>query len=151
MSSGALVKVDANSEQLQKALAHWRKQTRDLTPTMQIASEVLVSAVSDEFDTAGRGTWPPLDPKTIAKRRGSAAQILVDTGRFAGSIRGDAGPDWAEAATDVSYSVYHVSDAPRTVIPLRNPFDIPDDRLDEAQEIIMQGIVDQLSKGGSFK
>lgn len=149
MSSGAFVQVEANSEQLQKLLATWRKQTRDLTPTMQIAAEVLVSAVSDEFSTSGHGKWPGLAPSTIAKRRGSAAQILQDTGRFAGSIQGDAGPDWAEASTDVSYAVYHVSDGPRTIIPLRNPFDVPDDRIDECNQIIMQGIVDQLGKGGS--
>lgn len=137
-----------STEEIWKLLRQWRGNAVDLTTTMQIAAEVLVAGVSDEFDTAGRGTWPPLKPETIKRRRGSAAQILQDTGRFAGSIRGDAGPDWAEAATDVGYAVYHVSDAPREIIPLRNPFDLPTPVLLEAEDVIIAGIMDEFKKAG---
>ena len=49
---------------------------------------------------------------------------MKDTGRSAASVQAASGPDWAQAATDVSYMAFHASDAPRTVIPLRNPFDV---------------------------
>jgi phage gpG-like protein len=103
-------------------------------------AEHLVAAVSDEFESAGRGRWAPLAERTLANRRGSAAQILVDTGRFAGSIEPDSGPDFAEAGTDVSYAVYHVSDEPRSIIPLRNPFDVDEERIAEAYEMIVTDV-----------
>ena len=62
---------------------------------------------------------------------------LKFNGQFAGSIRGDSGPDFAEASTDTPYAVFHVSDAPRSKIPLRNPFDLPDATLDEALDMIV--------------
>ena len=116
-----------------------------MSPTMAIVAESLVAAVSDEFESAGRGRWEPLAESTLKRRRGSEAQILKDTGRFAGSIQADSGADFAEAATDVSYAVFHVSDEPRTVIPLRNPFDIPDEVLEEANVLIATALVEGLS------
>lgn len=144
MSSGVDVRCD--TAELQKLLARFRDRGGDLTPTMQIVAETLVGAVNDEFESAGRGRWAPLAESTLRKRRmsGSGAQILKDTGRFAGSIRGDSGSDWAEASTDVAYAVYHVSEEPRSVIPLRNPFDVPDAILDEVTQIIVDDVTAEL-------
>ena len=72
---------------------------------LAVAAEMLVAEVNDKFQSGGPG-WPPLAESTLARRRGSVAQILVDTGRLAGSIHGVHGADFAEAATDVSYAVY---------------------------------------------
>ena len=136
MPAGTIVTADP--KQLTELFRTARARVASTLPeTMGRVAEHLVSAVSDEFDSAGRGNWPPLADSTIAHRRGTEAQILVDTGRFAGSIEADSGPDFVEAATDVSYAVYHVSDEPRSVIPLRNPFDIAPERVDEAYLMIL--------------
>lgn len=148
MSSGALVDVTAENAALRRILSQWREAGGDLTSTMEIVAETLVSAVSDEFHTEGRGRWPKLAESTLRKRRGTEAQILQDTGRFAGSIQAEAGPDWAEASTDVSYASYHVSDEPRFVIPLRNPFDVPDEVLDEAMMMILNDMMAHLERAG---
>ena len=37
----------------------------------------------------------------------------------------------------MSYAVFHVSEAARSKIPLRNPFDLPDEVLDEATDILV--------------
>jgi phage gpG-like protein len=66
--------------------------------------------------------------------------ILVDTGALAGSIRGESGPDFALATTDKFYAVFHVSDAPRTIIPLRNFFDVPDDVYEDAAITILESL-----------
>lgn len=132
--------VGVDTTELQRAVADLR--TRDLSPTMAVIAESLVAAVNDEFETAGRGRWEPLSERTLSNRRGTTAQILKDTGRFAASIRADFGPDFAEAATDVSYAVFHVSDAPRYVIPLRNPFDVEERVLEEGREMILAALVE---------
>lgn len=146
MASGSLVQVGVDTREVERLLAAYRKAGGDLSGTMAVIAEDLVAAVNDEFETGGRGRWPPLAESTLNSRRGSVAQILVDTGRFAGSIRAESGPDFAEAATDVSYAVYHVSDAPRTIIPLRNPFDIPEEVFERAAQTILESVTKELGR-----
>lgn len=137
--------VTVDASELVARIRELRERGGDLSGTMRIVAEELVSAVNDEFETAGRGRWAPLSPRTIAQRRGSSAQILKDTGRFAASIFPDAGPDFAEAFTDVSYAVFHVSDQPRSRIPLRNPFDLPEEVFERATETILRGLLEGLT------
>lgn len=138
MSGDATVDVSA----LQKELRSLGRKVEDLSAFTPIAAEILVGHVNDEWESAGRGKWAPLAPSTLYRRRkrGRGAQILKDTGRAVASVQADAGPDWARASTDVSYMVYHVSDAARTVIPLRNPFVVEDvalpDVIDALQDYI---------------
>lgn len=109
----------------------------DLSAPMGVIAEMLVARVNDKFESGGPG-WAPLADSTLANRRGGSAQILKDTGRLAASIQPESGSDYAEAATDVEYAVYHVSDAPRSKIPKRDFLDVLDDgALDEAAETIM--------------
>lgn len=115
------------------------KRGTSAAPVMAVIAEMLVSRVSDEFETAGHGKWKKLSASTLAKRRkqGKGAQILKDTGVAAASVRQEATATSAEASTDVAYMVYHCSDAPRSIIPLRNPFDIPDEAFDEATDLLL--------------
>lgn len=122
MASGAEIDV---SELLREFKAIERR-VEDFSPVTPIIAEVLVGAVNDEWDSAGRGRWPGLAPSTLAKRRGTSAQILKNTGRSAASVRGESDATSASASTDVETMVYHVSDQARTRIPLRNPFDVED-------------------------
>lgn len=124
--------------ELSSALASLK--TRGLHPAqaMHIVAESFVSRVNEEYETAGRGRWPDLADATKARRRGSVFQILVDSGRTAASTAPDYGDDFAEAASDVETLVFHVSDKPRTKIPLRNPFDIPEEAFEEAAETILE-------------
>lgn len=111
----------------------------DLSEPMAVVAEALVARVNDKFEQGGPG-WPGLAASTLAKRRkaGKGAQILKNDGRLAGSIEPDSGPTHAEAATDVEYAVYHVSDEPREKIPKRDFMDVlDDDMLDEAAETVM--------------
>lgn len=110
---------------------------------MAVISEMLVARVSDEYETAGHGKWKKLAASTIARRRkkGLGAQILKNTGIAAGSTRQEHTDTSAEAATEVEYLIYHVSDAPRSIIPLRNPFDIPDEVFDEATDLLLAFVV----------
>jgi phage gpG-like protein len=114
--------------ELLDVLADMEERAGDLSEPMAIIAEDLVSRVNDKFESGGPG-WPALADSTIAKRRkkGRGAQILKDTGRLAASIEADHGSDFAEAATDVEYAVYHVSDEPREKIPKRDFLDVLDD------------------------
>lgn len=128
---------------LTERLDELRRRGTSAAPAMAEIAEMFVGRVSEEFDTAGHGRWPKLAASTLRKRRmgGAGAQPLKDTGRAAASIRAEHTETSAEAATDVEYMVYHCSDAPRTIIPLRNPFDIPDDAFDEATDILLSFVV----------
>lgn len=139
LGAGEFVSLDMGP--LSKILARYGERVADMTPTMQVVAEMLVADVNDVWESAGFGTWPQLAPATIKKRRGTIAQILKDTGRAAASVQALAGPDFAEASTDVSYMKYHVGDAARTVIPRRDPFDLPEPAFDRATEYILEHII----------
>lgn len=114
-----------------------------LGPIFAVIAELLVARVQEEFESEGHGKWPPLAKSTLARRRkhGRGAKILQDKGLLAASIEAYSGDDYAEAATDKAYAVFHVSDAPRSIIPLRNFFDVPDEAFDEARDVLLQGIL----------
>ncbi len=141
MSGGALFSASVDASEVGELLEAYQRKNRDLSPTMRLIAEDMVTAVGDEFDTAGRGNWAALAPSTIKRRRASGlgAQILQDTGRFAASINPHWGPDFAEAATDVSYSVFHVDGKGRMY---RNPFDLPESFYDEAAATLLAEIRD---------
>lgn len=125
-----------------KVLVALIKMSRvDLSPTMAIVAEMLVADVAEQFQTAGGGKWPDLADSTKAKRRGKSYRILQDTGRFAASVQAFSGRTYAEASTDVSYAVFHCSLAPRSVIPYRNPFDLPEEASARAMDTITSALV----------
>jgi phage gpG-like protein len=128
--------VHVDVSDLAGALDAFARRGGRLDDTMAIAAEVLVAAVNDKFQASGPG-WAPLAESTLLRRRGAVAQILLDTGRLAGSIHGMHGSDFAEAATDVSYAVYHVSSAPRSKLALRDFLDLPDHVFDDILELIL--------------
>ncbi len=132
--------VTADTKELEKAVASYGRRSADLSSTMAQVAEHLVSAVNDRWNSAGDGEWEPLAESTLKARRGTTAQILIDTGRAVASVKADHGPDYAEASTDVGYMRFHASEEPRTVIPYRNPFDLKDEALEEAAAMIAEAI-----------
>lgn len=137
MSSG----TDVDVSELERELKDLRQRVTDYSPITPVLAEILVGHVNDRWTAA---PFPPLAPSTLYKRRkhGKGAQILQDTGRAIASVQGANGPDWAGAYTDVSYMVYHASDAPRSVIPLRNPFDVEEQAWPDLAEALGNFIVD---------
>jgi phage gpG-like protein len=137
MSSGAEVDISDLTREL-KALT---TRVVDFSPITPVLAEILVGAVNDRWRAA---PFPPLAPSTLYKRRkhGKGAQILQDTGRAIASVQAANGPDWAGAYTDVSYMVYHASAAPRSVIPLRDPFDVEEQAWPDLAEALGNFIVD---------
>lgn len=134
MSAFFVAEVDLG---LDKPLNEFGERYRTLGVVMADVAEDMVSEVQENFETGGRGKWPDLAPSTKASRRGSSFQILVDTTRLAGSIEPDSGIDFAEAATDVAYAVYHVSDEPRSVIPERDFLELPEEFYERSADKIL--------------
>lgn len=115
--------VDFDDRELQRLLKDAGNQADELVAqALQIVAEDLQSAVVEMFETSGHGKWPPNKPSTIAKK--GSSKPMIDTGAMMGSIRAESGPDYAMAATDKEYVVFHLEGG--DVIPRRNPFDIPD-------------------------
>lgn len=135
--------VEVDVKDVEKRLDEFKRKGGDLSPSMAIVAEMLVSGVSDEFDSEGQGNWDELKKSTLRKRRkgGAGAKILQDSGLFAGSIQPHHGADFAEASTNVDYAVHHVFGAPKANVPERNPFDIEDRVFDEAVDLILERVV----------
>jgi phage gpG-like protein len=131
-------RVDAKD--VERWLRDLEQRGLNLSPTMAIIAQSLVSAVDDEFESEGQGEWDGLEKSTLASRRGEGAQILQDLGIFAGDIHGTSGRDFAEANTDTEYAIHHVFGAPKANVPQRNPFDIPDSVLDDGVDLILSAI-----------
>lgn len=126
-------------------------------------AEALVTQVNRVFEeegaVGGNPRWPPLAASTLAKRRPMAKKrkgakrrkakpgpnkvtILQDTGRLAGSITPDAGDTWVEAYTNVKYAKFHVSQAPRKIIPLRDFFAIDEEAfIEDATDMLVMVMV----------
>lgn len=143
MSSG----VEVDLRELSLELKKIDRRTLDFSPITPVLAEILVSYVNDRWDSAGNGEWKGLAESTKRKRRkrGLGAQILKDTGRAAASVRADSDASSASAVTDTAYMVFHVSSAPRTVIPLRDPFDV----LEQAAPELEDTIADWVASGES--
>lgn len=136
-----MLRVDFNVEHLREEFDEVADY--DVSATMALVAEMLVSAVNDEFETNGRGKWPELAESTKERKQRAGRdpnKMLFWDGALSGSIEGDYGPDWAAAQTGVEYAVYHVSDEPRTVLPLRDFFDVDPAVLDEAEELVLAAI-----------
>jgi phage gpG-like protein len=132
-----------DNSDLLRAVARSRGRINDLAPSFRVVGAMLVAAIDEEFDTAGHGRWPPLAASTLAKRRqkGRGAEPLKDKGLMAADISAESDAMSASAGTGKKYARFHVSDEPRSVIPLRNFLDVPDRVFDEAEDVLMRGIL----------
>lgn len=147
---GSVVEFDSSA--LVDALDRLSQAGADVAAeTMPVLAEILVSAVHEVFEhegaVAGRPKWPDLAESTKAKRarrQGSGVfKILQDTGLLAGSIMPYADQSVAEAFTNVPYAGYHISDAPRRVIPKRDFTDIDFETASrEAVDVILAQVLD---------
>jgi phage gpG-like protein len=106
---------------------------------MQLAAEDLMDGVQENFATQGHGRWPGLAESTL-KRRGTGAQILVDTGRLRASIHADVGASHVEVTTDTAYGMYHVTGTSR--MQRRDFLDIDEAALNAAADTIVDGILE---------
>lgn len=93
-----------------QALTGLMSALQDPSPAMQGMAEDIRGEVDLAF-AEGRSPagerWEPLQPATIAQRRGNSSQPLRDTGRLANSIMAAFGSDYAEVGTNVEYAGFH--------------------------------------------
>jgi phage gpG-like protein len=122
-------------------LQTFERRGRNLGQITPVIAEMLVTAVHDVFEAEGPG-WPRHAASTLRKRRGRTGhKLLQDTGHLITSVHGEQGPDFARATTNVPYAVYHTSSAPRTILPDRNPFLIPDSVADDVVDLMLSHLV----------
>lgn len=139
MSDPSMISLDASK--LGEIFKQLQQEYAGSAPrAMQQIAMILVGAVDEEWQTEGHGEWKELAASTLRKRRkhGAGAKILQDTAIAVGSVTPVYDAESAEAYTNVPYMIYHTSDEPRTIIPYRNPFDVPQDEvLDQAADILL--------------
>lgn len=103
---------------------------------MASVAQDLETAVIDMFDTSGHGTFAPLAPSTLYRKAkaGKSSQPLIFNGTWRNSPSTSNDATSASVTTNVSYAVFHVSDAPRSKIPLRDVYALPDAFFDELDD-----------------
>lgn len=74
--------IDLNAKRLLQDLADQSRRAADPTPLMRDLALVMEEAIAQNFDTEGRGEWPPLSPNF--PRPGG--KILQQSGILSGSI-----------------------------------------------------------------
>jgi phage virion morphogenesis protein len=108
MSSGVTVTVE--DAELRAALARMIRAARDPRPALKAIGQVLVTGADLSFraeEDPWGSPWAPLTQTTLARRRGSRAQILRDSGILANSISARVSGDSVEVGTDVIYAATH--------------------------------------------
>ena len=131
------MEIVIEADELEEILGRAAPADLNLEPAMAAIAEMLVLRVHEEYETEGHGEWQELSESTLA-RRGADAEMLRDTDRWYASNAPTHGDDWAEVGSDVDYAIYHVSSAPRHLIPMRNPYVFREDTLDEIAELIAE-------------
>ena len=146
---GQYFDAQVDTSHFSRIIKQWEKRSPKVrSKAMQIAAELLRSAVDDRYENEGYGDWPPLAEATILARRNKSrggTKILQDTGILAGSTDVRHGPDFAEASTNTEYIVYHLEGGP--IIPKRNPFELREQDFNEVQLEIMD-LIDKDLFGG---
>jgi len=134
--------VETDASEILDLIEDFEERGGNLEPVMAVIAEDFVTAVSDMYDTEGRGKWPPHAASTLRKRRagGKGARLMQDTGVLAASTEPNYGPDFAEATTGVEYVVFHLDGGP--IIPERNPFDLEEDVFETAVGTLLEYIVE---------
>src|SRR5690349_14119192 len=130
---------------LEKAIAEYEKNGRDLEDFFKSAETVLIEAVDREFDTEGRGHW-----KKSLRAELEGGKTLEKSGTLAGSISHGAshGKDFVEVGTNVPYAGFHLppekSGHPVTtgIMPVRDFLDFDQDEvLEELADLLGDALV----------
>lgn len=124
--------------QLERTLTAYVRRLDGLD--MSILSEGLITAIDDEIQTEGHGDWEDFAESTLKRHpRRRGGQLLQDTGLLAQiqESPGSPGPDWVEVESPAPYAIFHVSQDPREIIPLR-------DFLDIDMETVLDGLGDDV-------
>jgi len=116
-----LVRVEVTTEKFEEVLRAYSERLNGVP--FDFIVEGLVTAIDDLIQNEGNGEWPPLLPSTLKRHpRRRGGQLLQDTGLLAQiqESPGGRGKDWVEVQSPAPYSIFHVSEAPRKIIPLRD-------------------------------
>lgn len=133
----ATVLIDGSD--LARFISQFGGRAKHMHPAMRDVGETLLGYVDEELETSGHGRFPPLAPSTLRRkaRMGWSSKPLFATGAMAAANFVESGDDYAEVKNSKPYSIFHVSKAPRTKIPLRDFFDIQEEAFDESAQIIL--------------
>jgi len=104
------VSVTVDNAEVTRALTAMATRLGNLRPAMELIGQ----AVATETDLGFRAQtdpwgnpWPQLSAVTMAKRRGTSAQILRDTGRLQNSISASADASSVVVGTNAKYAGTH--------------------------------------------
>lgn len=111
----------------------------------------IVAENEKQFDTRGRGTWPPLDDDTIFSKRTHREdpRPMVASGRLKASLAGLASPDRIihvdedslYFASLVPYGPIHDRGSKEKNIPVRKPMDITRGKRSYITRLIRTGVL----------
>ena len=142
--------VNVDTSEVRAALE--RHARLSLGPFFASLAEDMAGAVSDNFASSGSSggsPWQALAASTLKYKaaKGKSPQPLIFNGTWSGSPTVASGADYAEVGTNVGYAKFHVSDEPRSKIPLRNPYDLGKPFWDDVQSRLGRFIASEGKEG----
>jgi len=115
------VKVEFITDQFQGVLLAYNARKRAIP--LDVIAQSLITAIDDRLQSEGNGQWLPLQNTTLERHPNRlGGSLLQDTGLLAQIQQspGSPNPNWVEVMSPAKYAIYHTSDRPRKVIPLRD-------------------------------
>jgi len=97
-----VIEIKIDDKGVTELLKRLEQKTRDLSPAMKVVSEIMRTAVINNFEEGGRPRWKP--SKRAIKEGG---QTLIDTSRLMKSITAGATATQAAVGTNVIYAAIH--------------------------------------------
>lgn len=118
-----------NDREFQRQIENALEKVNDLRIAFTLIAKDWRKSNKSQFMLRGSGQYPPLSARYAQQKRKKYGNkpILVATGRLRDSVSGQLTGDSIQhitkkslvMGTRVPYGIYHQSDAPRRVIPLR--------------------------------
>lgn len=119
----------------------------DPSPAMRMIAEEIrgeVDLAFRESRTPSGEAWTPLLQETVAKRRGTTAQPLRDTGRLATSVMTAHGLDHATVGTNVDYAGFHQHGTRH--IPARPFMPEPEELAGDQSHLVLNALQDHIDR-----
>ena len=79
------IAIEIKDEIVRRLIGQLAERMEDLSEPMNAIGVYIVKRARERFEKSGPG-WPPLSPRTVAKRRKGSSKPLIDTGRLMASI-----------------------------------------------------------------
>lgn len=132
-------KIEFDIGPLEKAIRKYTRKGGKLKPLLEQAGEIVERSTFERIgrkENVGGSKFKELSPAYKKRKKKNKDRILVETGRMVDSLTWDMASDnEVRIGFGDEKARYHMSDEPRSKMPLRNPLGVSDDDVKEIEAV----------------